>query len=172
MFAEKMGYGTVHMSNMMRGHKKGGADTFSFLEKAAKVLNVPVTQLLPLDESASQYVYLNDLSGNFPNLAFKSEWINKFNSEEFFVELMPDESMLPTIKIGDALLVAKRDSISRDGIYIFKNSGNIIVRRITAQLNNQFVIHSDNNLIHPVTLHKNEIRAILQGQVVWLGRTL
>lgn len=169
MFAEKMGYGNVHMSNMLR-QKKGGADSFSFMEKAAEVLGVPISNLLLLNESCDQYVYLKDLDGNISPIAFRADWIIQFGSGEFFVEPMPDESMFPTLKMRDMLLIKKCNSLLHNGIYMFRHDNNISVRRVTIQLNNQIIVNADNSLIPPAAMSKNELCASLLGQVVLLNR--
>lgn len=170
-FAEKMGYGHVHMSNMLR-QKKGGADSLTFIEKAAKVFNISATKLLMTNEIAEQYIRLYDLKGNISDIAFRADWLNQFGQGEFFLERMQDEAMLPTIKSGDLILIKKMASLSQNGIYIFRHNENISVRRVTIQLNNQIIVNTDSNLIPQVIMQKKELDITLLGKVIWLSRSI
>ncbi|GAB7141340.1 hypothetical protein RsTz2092_13150 [Deferribacterales bacterium RsTz2092] len=171
-FAEQMGYSNVYMSDMLRKIKLG-ADSLSFLEKAAGVLGISPHQLITANVApVDSYVSIPYLGGDVPDVAFNVDFINRLGvaTDALFVNTMPDESMEPTIKAGDLLLIAKRREIKHARIYMFKLGGDTIIKRIILQTDYNVFVKADNSSFPSSCVDKAELTRSLVGELVWQGR--
>lgn len=84
------------------------------------------------------------------------------------------DSMEPTFRSGDALLVDRRATKpDREGIYIIRMSGMLLVKRLQALPGNRLRVTSDNAALPPYELVLTELNSedlIIIGRVVWSGR--
>jgi hypothetical protein len=80
------------------------------------------------------------------------------------------ESMLPTLRDGDEILVDERDARERlrDGVYVLRVDGALMVKRLVRE-GDGFTVKSDNPQAGPVDLAGG---VDLIGRVLWTGRRL
>jgi phage repressor protein C with HTH and peptisase S24 domain len=80
------------------------------------------------------------------------------------------ESMLPTLRDGDEILVDERDARDRlrDGVYVLRVGGALMVKRLVRE-GDGFAVKSDNPQAGPVDL-ADGVEVI--GRVLWTGRRL
>lgn len=75
------------------------------------------------------------------------------------------DSMEPLLREGDDLLVDTRAQPFRDGIYVLRLDGNLLVKRVTAQGAGRFSILSQNLAYPPLSVEARDFE--LLGRVVW-----
>lgn len=123
--------------------------------------------------SADQYIYKNPL-------AFETEWLqgefpNSF--ENLLLTQVVDESMEPTLKVGDLVLVDTHDrdleTISH-GIYLLKLDNRVFVKRLQYIADNTLKVLSENPAYETFSIQLSSKSAGLSimGRVVWFGRKL
>ncbi len=112
-------------------------------------------------------------------LMFKEQWIRfelGANPQDLKLIRVSGDSMEPTLRAGDVILVDHRTQRpDREGIYILRMDGMLLVKRVQAMPGGVVSITSDNPAFAPWTLKLAELEtadvAIL-GRVVWSGRRL
>jgi SOS-response transcriptional repressor LexA len=84
------------------------------------------------------------------------------------------DSMQPTMMDGDVLLVTSQIDQIRDGIYVLRFDGLLMVKRLQRQPKGQVMVTSDNPAYTPFTvdLHDECADFAVLGRVVWVGRKL
>lgn len=86
------------------------------------------------------------------------------------------DSMEPTFRSGDALLVDRRATIpDREGIYIMRSGASLLVKRLQLLPSRRVRVSSDNPLYQPYELLISELNdddVAVIGRVVWSGRRL
>lgn len=112
-------------------------------------------------------------------VAFRYDWIKtryRANISDLFLMFVDGDSMEPTLRHRDIILVNKREAeYIRDGIYVLKTDGNLQAKRI-ARLGGHIIKIISDNPTYPSQekkiekLLENEIQII--GKVIWLGRQL
>ncbi len=75
------------------------------------------------------------------------------------------DSMVPLLREGDDLLVDCRPGGFRDGVYVVRFDGNLLVKRVASQGKGQFSLLSQNLAYPPISVSADEIDII--GRVVW-----
>jgi len=73
--------------------------------------------------------------------------------------------MVPLLREGDDLLVDCRPGGFRDGVYVVRFDGNLLVKRVASQGKGQFSLLSQNLAYPPISVSADEIDII--GRVVW-----
>jgi SOS-response transcriptional repressor LexA len=84
------------------------------------------------------------------------------------------DSMQPTMMDGDVVLVTSQIRQIRDGIYVLRFDGLLMVKRLQRQPKGRLMVASDNPAYPPFTVDLNDEStdfAVL-GRVVWVGRKL
>lgn len=94
-------------------------------------------------------------------IAFQREYLRStwfVNPSELFCMPVNGESMEPTIKSGEFLLVSKGEQHVKpsDGIFVVRLEGNIMVKRLQPLPGNRMKISSDNNAYDPFTIELND----------------
>ncbi|MDO8262641.1 MAG: LexA family transcriptional regulator [Gallionella sp.] len=108
-------------------------------------------------------------------LQFSTAWIKReLNSapSDLFLILVDDESMVPTLRPGDTILLDRRATWpDREGIYILRMNGVSLVKRLQILPGGIIKVVSDNPAYETFTIRLSDINeqdfAIL-GRVVWV----
>lgn len=113
-------------------------------------------------------------------LQFKAEWIRvelRATPKDLYLIHVDGESMEPTLRPGDMILVDHRGAISvpRDGIYVMRIGETLLVKRLQRLPGNALEVTSDNPAYKPFTIKMDQMgqedMAII-GRVVWCGRRM
>lgn len=112
-------------------------------------------------------------------LVFKREWIHQelhANPADLYLIHVDGESMEPTLRPGDVILVDRRNAqaVPRDGIYVLRMDGSLLVKRLQRLPGRLVKVSSDNPAYEPFDLRLDapgEDLAII-GRVVWAGRRM
>lgn len=113
------------------------------------------------------------------SLAFKRQWIHQelhANPADLYLIYVDGESMEPTLRPGDVILVDRRSAqaVPRDGIYVLRMDGSLLVKRLQRLPGRKVKVTSDNPAYEPFELALDtpgEDLAII-GRVVWSGRRM
>jgi transcriptional regulator with XRE-family HTH domain len=108
-------------------------------------------------------------------LQFSTTWIQRelnATPSDLFLILVDDESMEPTLRPGDTILLDKRATTAdREGIYMLKMEGVPLVKRLQILPGGIVKVVSDNPAYETFTIRLSDINgrniAIL-GRVVWV----
>lgn len=112
--------------------------------------------------------------------AFKTEWLQTefpHTFENLLLTQVSDESMEPTLHLGDFVLV---DTYDRDletishGIYLLKLDSRVLVKRLQYVADNTLKVLSENPAYETFSIQLSSKPAGLSimGRVVWFGRKL
>lgn len=110
---------------------------------------------------------------------FSLEWIrNELHAipADLYLVYVDGESMEPTLRSGDVILLDRRATKpDREGIYIMRMDGMLLVKRLQALPGATVKVSSDNPAYESFTVKLSEMEgqdfAIL-GRVVWSGRRM
>jgi phage repressor protein C with HTH and peptisase S24 domain len=112
-------------------------------------------------------------------LMFRESWIRfelGARPKDLYLIRVAGDSMEPTLRSGDAILVDRRATRpDREGVYILRLNGMLLVKRLQALPGGVVRVTSDNTAFAPfeVTLAALEgPDLVLIGRVVWTGRRL
>jgi phage repressor protein C with HTH and peptisase S24 domain len=137
--------------------------------------------------------YSEDENGQVVNtrMAFRNDWLKQHDlpSEMLCFLTAKGDAMEPTIRPGDALLVTvyfhnrgpahKQDLVKglepsqragKEGIFVLKLDGGLVVKRLQPDLEGGYHIRSDNSRYEP--LYKKAEDLVIVGKVEWIGRRL
>lgn len=122
-----------------------------------------------------------DLSLSIDSIKLNAKWAEKAlpkNSSPHNLRITPvdDNAMLPTLKLGDVLLVdCGINSYTEDGIYIIESKAGRFIKRIHKNLDGTLTIKSDNPA-HPQetfsNIQESGLNIIGKALFSWLERTL
>lgn len=107
-------------------------------------------------------------------IAFRHDWIRAafgIAPEELAMEVAVGESMDPTIRNGDLLLVDTTDrAMSGFGVYVVEVSGERLVKRVQRKVNGSLVLISDNAAYQTDSIPPDLVGdVVVIGRVVWIG---
>lgn len=109
-------------------------------------------------------------------LAFQAEWLVRrgINVAAARVLQAKGDSMEPTIRDGDALLVdTSVDRIIDHAIYVVIYGNMLLVKRVQQKLDGAFILSSDNKLFRDEVIEPNETKYVrVAGRVMWYGRSI
>jgi phage repressor protein C with HTH and peptisase S24 domain len=109
------------------------------------------------------------------HLAFKTDWVYKelgTDPKNLLLIHSIGDSMEPTIRSGDLLLVdRKKSQVKGDGIYLINLADGLMVKRVEWLLGGSVVIRGDNTLVsREQTLSSTDLENLhILGRVVWIG---
>ena len=119
------------------------------------------------------------------SLCFKKEWIHNelhANPNDLYLIYVSGESIEPTLRPGDVILVDRRDTtVRRDGIYVLTMDNTLLVKRLQSLPGGKVRVMSDNPAYAPFDMDKGLLDAEFQddaegagviGRVVWTGRRM
>lgn len=137
--------------------------------------------LVPLYDVRAAAGYGAELAGEqvMDALAFSRRWIHRelhASPADLYLIYVDGESMEPTLRAGDIILVDRRDgaAIPCDGIYVLRMDGALLVKRLQRLPGRRIRVVSDNPAYAPIELSLNspgEDLAVI-GRVVWSGHRL
>tara|TARA_A100000171_G_C2137713_1_gene151724 strand:+ start:4195 stop:4884 length:690 start_codon:yes stop_codon:yes gene_type:complete len=112
-------------------------------------------------------------------LVFKRSWIHQelhAQPNDLYLIHVDGESMEPTLRPGDVILVDRRSaaSVPRDGIYVIRMSGGLLVKRLQHLPGRKVRATSDNPAYAAFDIELDapgEDLAII-GRVIWAGRRM
>lgn len=124
---------------------------------------------------------VNDTEQIADVLAFKAEWVKTVlmaNKSDLFLMYVDGESMEPTLRPGDIILIDKRDMPVRgDGIYVFRMDGALLIKRLQRLPGGIIKVTSDNAMYEPFEIRSEQLvsasevdKVTIIGRVVWAGR--
>lgn len=107
-------------------------------------------------------------------IAFRHDWLRSaFGLEpaDLTLEIAVGESMMPTIRSGDLLLIDSTDrAFSNFGIYVLEILGERLVKRVQRKLDGSLVLISDNATYEPDQVPPGQVKDVqVIGRVVWAG---
>lgn len=84
------------------------------------------------------------------------------------------ESMEPTLRDGDEVLVDSSDQGSRlrDGIYVLRADDALVVKRVTIQPGGKLITISSDNAAYPTWSDVDRSTIHVVGRVIWFGRSV
>lgn len=108
------------------------------------------------------------------HLAFKSGWIRStmhMNPADLLLISAIGDSMYPTIREGDLLLVDKSQrEVRDDAIYVMRLDNTLIAKRLQKLYNGSIQIKSDNKAYDAQLVPHDRVGMLyLIGRVVWVG---
>jgi phage repressor protein C with HTH and peptisase S24 domain len=121
---------------------------------------------LPLSASAGAGTFAE---GEEPFGAFgvTSQWLREqgLDPEMLSAIAVAGDSMEPTLRDGDEILVDRTPRRPRDGIHVVRVDGALLVKRLETGRPGLLVLRSDNKAYDPIELTPGEIEVI--GRAVW-----
>lgn len=111
-------------------------------------------------------------------LMFKEDWIRfelGARPQDLCLIRVSGDSMEPTLRAGDVILIDVRSCRpDREGIYIMRLDGMLLVKRLQALPGGKLKVSSDNAAFDSWTVSKTDVGSdlVIVGRVVWSGRRL
>jgi phage repressor protein C with HTH and peptisase S24 domain len=110
-------------------------------------------------------------------IALRHDWVRAVCGVEpakLLMETAIGESMTPTIRDGNTLLIDSNDQTFRNfGIYVLEINGQRLVKRVQRKHDGSLVLISDNTAYQPDTVDKAAADSVkVVGRVVWAGGTV
>lgn len=148
----------------------GGGST----PRAAPMVAVP-----RLDVGASACLGAVDLDERrLGGIAFDPQWLRSLGfsaatARQLSLIRVEGDSMSPTLANGDEILVDHSDAAERlrEGIYVLRLEGGLVVKRVALGASGQISVRSDNPA-YPEWPDADPASIDFVGRVVWVGRRL
>lgn len=121
---------------------------------------------LPLSASAGPGAFAEE-EEPFGAFGVTSAWLREqgLNPAMLSAIAVAGDSMEPTLRDGDEILVDQTPRSPRDGIHVVRVDGALLVKRLETGRPGLFVLRSDNRAYDPIELAPGEVEVI--GRVVW-----
>jgi len=105
----------------------------------------------------------------FDTIRFSSRWLRSFGLQSGMLStiLVSGDSMEPTLRDGDEILVDRTLRPLRDGIHVVRLGDSLLVKRLDTGRPGKVVLLSDNPAYPPVECATPDVEVI--GKVVWKG---
>ncbi|MFG6104894.1 LexA family transcriptional regulator [Leptothoe sp. EHU-05/26/07-4] len=170
-FARECGFSDTVLRQYLSGNSEPTRPVLLAIARAADVsLEWLAAGQTATDVLAKKYIYKE-------TLAFEAGWLqaefpNSF--ENLLLTQVKDESMEPTLKRGDLILVDTTDralDAIDHGIYLLKLEDRILIKRLQYWVNNKMQMLSDNPTYKnfAIDLSENSSGLSIMGKVVWVG---
>lgn len=109
------------------------------------------------------------------HFAFDERWLRRLtaNPQQLSIIRVEGDSMVPTLNHGDDIMVDSSDSADRlrDGIYVLRREGVLLVKRLACGSRERVAVVSDNG-VYPTERDVRVEEIDIVGRVVWTGRRL
>jgi len=110
-------------------------------------------------------------------LTFKRSWLVeelRVKPEDLALVHVDGESMEPTLRPGDLILVHRKDQLVRDGIYLVRIDDALLVKRLQRLPGGKLQVISDNPAYKPfeVDLADEGKGIAVIGRIIWSGRRM
>ncbi|MDB5725602.1 MAG: transcriptional regulator [Novosphingobium sp.] len=121
---------------------------------------------LPLSASAGPGAFADE-EEPFGAFGVTPQWLREQGLEPTMLSAIAvaGDSMEPTLRDGDEILVDRTPRAPRDGIHVVRVDGALLVKRLETGRPGLVVLRSDNRAYDPIELAPGEIEVI--GRVVW-----
>ena len=121
---------------------------------------------LPLSASAGPGTFADE-EEPFGAFGVTPQWLREQGLEPAMLSAIAvaGDSMEPTLRDGDEILVDRTPRAPRDGIHVVRVDGALLVKRLETGRPGLIVLRSDNRAYDPIELRPAEIEVI--GRVVW-----
>ena len=105
-------------------------------------------------------------------LRFSRAWLREqgLASEALSAIEVTGDSMEPTLRDGDEILVERSATPARDGIHVVRRDETLLVKRVDLSSPGRITLISDNRAYPPYELPLDEVEIV--GRVVWKGGRL
>lgn len=105
----------------------------------------------------------------FDAIRFSARWLRNMGleAESLSAIAVTGDSMEPTLRDGDEILVDRTPHTVRDGIHVVRLEDNLLVKRVDASRPGVITLLSDNPAYRPIECRPDEVDVI--GRVVWKG---
>lgn len=105
-------------------------------------------------------------------IRFSSQWLRSMGLQVDMLSAIAvtGDSMEPTLRDGDEILVDRTPQPLRDGIHVVRLEESLLVKRIDTSRPGVIVLLSDNPAYHPIECPAQDVQVI--GRVVWKGGRL
>jgi len=126
-------------------------------------------RIVKFESIESSYSYkessieIHNIDTNEPikSINFNLDWIQSrlpdHSLEDLNIVFITNDSMFPTLKSGDLLIVDSSMNIfTNDGIYLIESSAGIFIKRIYKNMDGSLLVKSDNNAYGPETIFENQ----------------
>lgn len=110
-------------------------------------------------------------------VSFKRSWLVdelRVKPEDLALVHVEGESMEPTLRPGDLILVNRKDRLVRDGVYLVRIDDAVLVKRLQRLPGGRLEVVSDNPAYKPFTVSLADEGASIAviGRVIWAGRRM
>lgn len=182
--AKRMG---TSSANVSRWERESSRINLVTLDKVAKVLGVKPSDLVSDDAGPPGGVELRSsapkvlivtvpsLQPGVPAIPFEESYLRTLTNkgaDELSSMLVSDETMMPTLRHGDALLIEDCTEVDRPGLYAGTQGKHTHIRRILDGLKPGTLTivtdHDDYPDFHDVPAHNFPVI----GRVIWVGRAM
>jgi phage repressor protein C with HTH and peptisase S24 domain len=121
---------------------------------------------LPLSASAGPGAFADE-EEPFGAFGVTPQWLREQGLDPAMLSAIAvaGDSMEPTLRDGDEILVDRTPRAPRDGIHVVRVDGALLVKRLETGRPGLIVLRSDNRAYDPIELVPAEIEVI--GRVVW-----
>ncbi len=111
---------------------------------------------------------------DFIGLSSQWLWHKGLYKDNLLFILACGDSMEPTIRNNDMLLINRSATVPRDGkIYVLRLGEQLLVKRVQSLVNGMRLISDNLELYQPIdVLYNDEFNAEVLGQVVFIGHSL
>ena len=170
-FARECGFSDTVLRQYLSGQSEPTRPVLLAIARAADVsLEWLAAGQAATDVLAKKYIYKETLA--FEAGWLKAEFPNSF--ENLLLTQVKDESMEPTLYIGDLVLVDTnvRDLDAIDhGIYLLKLGNRLLVKRLQYWVDNTLQVLSDNPTYETFSIGLSDRPSGLSimGKIVWVG---
>lgn len=108
-----------------------------------------------------------DAEGAFDTFRFSSRWLREMglDAKALSAIRVTGDSMEPTLRDGDEILVDSRPSSLRDGIHVVRLDDMVLVKRLETARSGRIALLSDNPAYRPIECEADGVVVI--GRVVW-----
>ncbi len=130
---------------------------------------VPIPKFFGVDKDGQEF----EVSSEIASLALDRQWLGslRLRPGDLTFYRMPDDSMAPTIREGNLVVVdSSTDKLRGDSIYALMYEGNIAVKRLQMDLVGGVLVCGDNPTYKEQRLPKEAAdRLNVLGMVIWSG---
>lgn len=111
------------------------------------------------------------------HLAFKADWIKRvmgLDPKQLALVSVRGDSMEPTLKEGDLLLLDRREAkVRNDAIYVMRRDDDLIAKRLQRGFDGSVTIQSDNSAYEKQIISQSQSEQLhIIGRVIWTGRRI
>lgn len=165
-----------HLNACLEWIVSGKGPMFFDIESGQKVFmdNITYIPIYDIKTAAGHGCIIENetVIGHYP---FEKEWFNKnilAPKNTLVMFEVKGESMEPSIKDGDLIMVDTSNKTIRDGVFVVRFDNSLVVKRLELMPNNKLQVKSDNPEFSTFTVDLHESGIAVIGKVIWHGKKL